>query len=78
MVSMILNLRFVLSLTSDPETGLEGWNAVSLWRNEYQDLATGLLFFAEDVLQDQFCLSMKENLRELGGLARAALVLTSS
>jgi hypothetical protein len=50
----------VFPLTSDRETGLEGWNAVSLWRNEYQDLAEGLLFFAEDVLQDQFCLSQKE------------------
>src|SRR5580698_6157623 len=32
----------VFPLTSDPETGLEGWNAESLWRNEYQDLADGL------------------------------------
>jgi hypothetical protein len=50
----------VLPLTYDTETGLEGWNAGSLWRNEYQDLAEGLLFFAEDVLQDQFCLSNKQ------------------
>jgi hypothetical protein len=51
----------VFPLTSDPGTGLEAWNAGSLWRNEYQDLAEGLLFFAEDVLQDQFCLSKKQN-----------------
>jgi hypothetical protein len=51
----------VFPLTSSPEAGLEGWNAESLWRNEYQDLADGLLFFAEDALQDQFCLSSKEN-----------------
>jgi hypothetical protein len=51
----------VFPLTGDPETGLEAWNAASLWRNEYQDLADGLLFFAEDALQDQFCLSTKEN-----------------
>jgi hypothetical protein len=50
----------VFPLTSDPETGLEGWNAESLWRNRYEDLAEGLLFFAEDILQDQFCLSKKQ------------------
>jgi hypothetical protein len=51
----------VFPLTGDPETGLEAWNAASLWRYEYQDLADGLLFFAEDALQDQFCLSEKES-----------------
>src|SRR5215813_6409344 len=44
-------------LTSDPGMGLEGWNAPTLWRNGYHDLAEGLLFFAQDMLQDQFCLS---------------------
>ena len=47
----------VFPLTSDPATGLEAWNADSLWRKEYGSLADGLLFFAEDILQDQFCLS---------------------
>jgi hypothetical protein len=47
-------------LTSDSQTGLEGWNSGSLWRDEYEDLAEGLLFFAEDILQDQFCLSQKQ------------------
>lgn len=51
----------VFPLTSSPQSGLEGWNAESLWRNEYRDLADGLLFFAEDALQDQFCLSIKES-----------------
>jgi hypothetical protein len=51
----------VLPLSSDPEAGLEGWNAESLWRNGYEDLAGGLLFFAEDILQDQFCLSKKQS-----------------
>ena len=55
----------VFPLTPDPETGLEGWNAGSLWRNEYGDLAQGLLFFAEDILQDQFCLS-----KDQGGVYR--------
>jgi len=49
----------VFPLKHDPASGLEGWNADSLWRNEYRDLAQGLLFFAEDILQDQFCLSVK-------------------
>lgn len=51
----------VFPLTSDPKSGLEGWNSDLLWRNEYQDLADGLLFFAEDILQDQFCLSRNKN-----------------
>jgi hypothetical protein len=51
----------VFPLTADSGTGLEGWNAASLWRNEFEDLAEGLLFFAEDILQDQFCLSKKQS-----------------
>ena len=51
----------VFPLTSDPETGLQGWNAASLWRNAYLNLSDALLFFAEDILQDQFCLSAKES-----------------
>ncbi len=50
----------VFPLTGDSGTGLEGWNADSLWRNDYEELAEGLLFFAEDILQDQFCLSVKQ------------------
>lgn len=33
---------------------LEEWNAESLWRHEYGDLADGLLFFAEDIFGVQF------------------------
>jgi hypothetical protein len=40
---------------------LEAWNAESLWRSGYEDLTEGLLFFSEDILQDQFCLSKKES-----------------
>ncbi len=42
---------------------LEEWNAAPLWRNGYQYLAEGLIFFAEDVFQDQFCLSADGVLR---------------
>lgn len=51
----------VFPYTSDLGTGLEAWNAESLWRDRYKDLADGLLFFAEDIFQDQFCLSKKQS-----------------
>jgi hypothetical protein len=47
----------VFPLTSAVGMSLEEWNADSLWRNGYEDLAEGLLFFAEDIVQNQFCLS---------------------
>jgi SMI1 / KNR4 family (SUKH-1) len=43
----------------DSEAGLEGWNAGPLWKGDYGGLAKDLLFFAEDILQDQFCLSLR-------------------
>ncbi len=62
----------VFPLTSESVSGssLAEWNSDSLWRSEYGDLASGLLFFAEDILQDQFCLSASGVLRfnaETGG-----------
>ena len=39
---------------------LEHWNTQTLWRSAFGDLAEGLLFFAEDALGDQFCLSKRE------------------
>lgn len=33
---------------------VERWNKRNLWRQNYEDLADGLLFFAEDVLGGQF------------------------
>src|SRR5262245_50620985 len=36
---------------------LEEWNSNGLWRNSYDRLSDGLLFFAEDIFGDQFCLS---------------------
>lgn len=53
----------VFPILSDSGSGLEGWNAYNLWRNEYKDLANGLLFFGEDIFQDQFCLSPEGVLR---------------
>lgn len=44
-----------------PNTGaavtLEAWNAEDNWRREYEDLADGQLFFAEDAFGGQFCLT---------------------
>jgi hypothetical protein len=53
----------VFPLTSTIGMSLEEWNADTLWRNGYQDLAEGLLFFAEDVFQNQFCLAAAGVLR---------------
>ncbi len=62
----------VFPLTSVPVNGssLAEWNSDALWRNDYGDLTVGLLFFAENILQDQFCLSASGVLRfnaETGG-----------
>ena len=54
---------FPCSPTPEPMMTLEYWNSDSLWRKDYANLADGLLFFAEDVFQDQFCLSQKGILR---------------
>lgn len=48
------NALHVFPITADPNDGLEGWNAESLWRSEYHDLARELVCFAEDAFQDQF------------------------
>ncbi len=53
----------VFPLSSATGMSLEEWNADSLWRNGYRDLAEGLLFFAEDVFQDQYCASAHGVLR---------------
>jgi hypothetical protein len=53
----------VFPATSAIGMSLEEWNADTLWRNAYQDLAKGLLFFAEDVFQNQFCLAADGVLR---------------
>src|SRR5271166_3116146 len=53
----------VFPLASAVGMSLEEWNADTLWRNGYQDLAEGLLFFAEDVFQNQFCLAADGVLR---------------
>lgn len=42
--------------SSSVSMDLQQWNAAELWRNEYQDLTDGCVFFAEDVFGGQFCL----------------------
>ena len=46
----------VFPLSSASCMSLEEWNSKSLWRVGYGELDEGLLFFAEDAFQDQFCL----------------------
>jgi hypothetical protein len=41
-------------LTTRRLPSLDAWNAATAWRSEYQSLADGLLFFAEDVFGNQF------------------------
>ena len=36
------------------EKGLVEWNSESLWKSDYQGMASGLLCFAEDVFGMQF------------------------
>jgi hypothetical protein len=40
------------------ETGqsLEAWNSYALWRDAFDDMTAGCVFFAEDVFGGQFCI----------------------
>lgn len=67
----------VFPLTSAVGMSLEEWNADSLWRNSYQDLAEGLLFFAEDIFQNQFCLSAHGVLRFFSETGATAVMADS-
>jgi len=49
-------LRVFPSQTCEFSYGLDDWNLSELWRGSYGDLASGLLFFAEDIFGTQFCL----------------------
>jgi len=51
------NALHVFPISSRDCMSLEEWNSDSLWRTGYGELADGLLFFAEDIFQRQFCLS---------------------
>jgi hypothetical protein len=60
----------VFPLSSRDSMSLEEWNSVALWREGYGDLTNGLLFFAEDAFQDQFCLSATGVLRFIAETGR--------
>lgn len=49
-------LHFLPAHSSLLSVGIEEWNAALGWRKEYEDLADGCLFFAEDVFGGQFCI----------------------
>ncbi len=42
------------------EISLEAWNARALWRGAYDDMANGILFFAQDVFGNQFGIAGRE------------------
>src|SRR5215472_17262748 len=70
----------VFPLTVAPVNGanLFDWNSESLRRSDYADWTAGLLFFAEDVFQDQFCFGQSGALRfdaETGGTKSRARTL---
>lgn len=67
----------VFPIGSPDSMSLEEWNSPSLWRDCYGDLAQGLLFFAEDVFQDQFCLSAEGVLRFESECGRTSAVAPS-
>lgn len=49
-------LHVLPSRRTTEELGLDEWNAEVLWRAEYEGMADGAFFFAEDALGVQFCL----------------------
>jgi hypothetical protein len=51
-------LHVFSSESSSSEIGLTDWNASELWKEEYQGLADGSIFFAEDIFGGQFCARM--------------------
>jgi hypothetical protein len=59
------------------EMDIETWNRDDLWRDAYGELTRGLLFFAEDIFQDQFCLSERGILRFKAETAETVLLAAS-
>lgn len=62
------------------ELGLAEWNAPDLWTGEYQGMADGCFFFAEDIFGGQFC-SRKDGIYsfdpETGSLQRISADIES-
>jgi hypothetical protein len=67
----------VFPISSVDCMSLEEWNSDSLWRDGYRDLADGLLFFAEDAFQDQFCLSANGVVRFFAETGETTVVANS-
>ncbi|WP_315836924.1 hypothetical protein [Bradyrhizobium prioriisuperbiae] len=49
-------LQVFPALASEP-CDLAAWNSPGLWRDTYGSLADGLIFFAQDVFGNQFCVT---------------------
>jgi hypothetical protein len=57
------------------ELSVEEWNSASLWRNAFDGMADGLVFFAEDLFGSQFALRNGEVVSfdpETGGVEHLA------
>jgi hypothetical protein len=50
-------LRFFPYTSVPVSYGILEWNEAALWRYEFEDLAEGCFFFAEDIFGVQFCTS---------------------
>ncbi len=48
------SLHVFAAQTTGAECGLDDWNSPNLWRRDYQGMADGVLFFAEDAFGGQF------------------------
>lgn len=49
-------LHIFPSRSNQQELGLDVWNKGGLWRADYNGMADGCLFFAEDIFGGQFCI----------------------
>jgi hypothetical protein len=48
-------LHVLPDIGTPPERGLYEWNDASSWRADYEGMANGAVFFAEDAFGTQFC-----------------------
>jgi hypothetical protein len=68
-------LHLFPATSSGDKIGLACWNSPDLWVKQYQNMAIGCLFFAEDIFGGQFCIKANEVLLfdpETGQLKRLA------
>ncbi|WP_315770064.1 MULTISPECIES: hypothetical protein [unclassified Bradyrhizobium] len=67
-------LHLLSSRACEADIGLDIWNSAGLWKGEYQGLADGFLFFAEDIFGLQFGIS-KDGISQFDPETGAATVI---